>query len=68
MLRGQLTANLAVASRENLKIADQLEPRLEHVDVVKFPRFRGHPSICVAGVHDGKKERTLHAGVSASDD
>ena len=28
---------------------------------VKFPRFRGHPSICVAGVHDGKKERTLHA-------
>ena len=35
---------------------------------MKFPRFRGHPSICVAGVHDGKKERTLHAGVSASDD
>lgn len=35
---------------------------------LKFPRFRGHPSICVAGVHDGKKERTLHAGVSASDD
>ena len=28
---------------------------------VDLPRFRGHPSICVAGVHDGKKERTLHA-------
>ena len=35
---------------------------------LKFPRFRGHPSICAAGVHNGKKERTLHAGVSASDD
>jgi hypothetical protein len=35
---------------------------------VKLPRFRGHPSICVAGVHSGKKETTLHAGVPASDD
>jgi Integrase core domain len=34
--------------------------------VLKFPRFRGHPSICVAGVHNGKKQLTLHAGVSAS--
>ena len=29
--------------------------------VLKFPRFRGHPNICVPGVHHGQKAPTLHA-------
>ena len=28
---------------------------------LKFPRFRGHPNICVPGVHHGQKAPTLHA-------
>ena len=27
---------------------------------VKLTRFRGHPNICVQGVHDGEDETTLH--------
>jgi hypothetical protein len=30
----QVAALLAVVSRENLEIGDQLKPRLEHVEVV----------------------------------
>ena len=30
-------------------------------NVLKFPRFRGHPNICVPGVHHGQKAPTLHA-------
>ena len=29
--------------------------------MLKFPRFRGHPNICVPGVHHGQKAPTLHA-------
>jgi len=29
--------------------------------IVKLTRFRGHPNICVQGVHDGEDETTLHA-------
>src|ERR1022692_32690 len=36
--------------------------------VLKFPRFRGHPNICVPGVHNGQKAPTLHAGVPAAAD
>ena len=28
---------------------------------LKFPRFRGHPNICVPGVGNGQKARTVHA-------
>jgi hypothetical protein len=27
---------------------------------LKLTRFRGHPNICVQGVHDGEDETTLH--------
>src|SRR5204863_4804412 len=36
--------------------------------LLKFPRFRGHPNICVPGVHNGQKAPTLHAGVPPADD
>jgi len=57
---------LTAKSSWNLHASGTAQPG--RIRGVKFPRFRGHPSICAAGVHNGKKERTLHAGVSASDD
>ena len=35
---------------------------------VKLPRLRGHPNIGVFGVHNGKKARTLCAGIPSADD
>jgi HTH-like domain len=34
---------------------------------LKLTRFRGHPNICVQGVHDGEDETTLHTGIPSSD-
>jgi hypothetical protein len=38
--------------------------------ILKLTRFRGHPRICVEGVHDakqGKEAGTIPASVSAAD-
>ncbi len=35
---------------------------------VKLPRFRGHPNICVSGVHDAKDTAALPAGIPATND
>ena len=42
----------------------QSECRLNHL---KLTRFRGHPNICVQGVHDGEDETTLPTGISSPD-
>jgi hypothetical protein len=34
---------------------------------VKLTRFRGHPNICVQGVHNGVDETTLHPGIPSPD-
>jgi hypothetical protein len=35
--------------------------KIDQLRRVKFPRFRGHPNICVPGVRNGQKARTVHA-------
>ena len=35
---------------------------------VKLPRFRGHPTVWVFGVHNGKEALTLRAGIPPADD
>jgi hypothetical protein len=46
--------------------------RANHEEIIAFvnlklTRFRGHPNICVQGVHDGEDETTLHTGIPSSD-
>jgi hypothetical protein len=41
----------------------QLPFFIGHLNIItnlKLTRFRGHPNICVQGVHDGEDETTLH--------
>jgi hypothetical protein len=45
----------------HLAAGERLEGRL------KLPRFRGHPNICVQGVHDGEDETTLPTGIPSPD-
>jgi hypothetical protein len=35
---------------------------------LKLPRFRGHPTVWVFGVHNGKEALTLRAGIPPADD
>jgi hypothetical protein len=35
---------------------------------LKLPRFRGHPTVWVFGVHNGKEAPTLRAGIPPADD
>jgi hypothetical protein len=35
---------------------------------VNLPRFRGHPTVWVFGVHNGKEAPTLRAGIPPADD
>ena len=35
---------------------------------MKLPRFRGHPTVWVFGVHNGKEAPTLRAGIPPADD
>src|SRR5271165_4935806 len=37
-------------------------------DILKLPRFRGHPTFGVFGVHNGKKAPALYAGIPPADD
>ena len=56
---------------EQLAEGDRVAPRSFQTVFslgLMFPRFRGHPNICVPGVHNGQKIPTFHAGVSAPDD
>jgi hypothetical protein len=49
-----------MASRSTEAMVD--EPKL------KLPRFRGHPTVWVFGVHNGKEAPTLRAGIPPADD
>jgi hypothetical protein len=61
----QLAAASVAATGE---VQAQAYARLTQMLNVMFPRFRGHPNICVPGVRNGQKVPTFHAGVPASDD
>jgi hypothetical protein len=48
------------------RLQNDLETDLDKINgpdreaALKLTRFRGHPNICVQGVHDGEDETTLH--------
>src|SRR5450631_2255003 len=61
------------APRLREPVRDQIELRPVDLDgllaaELKLPRFRGHPTVWVFGVHNGKKAPTLCAGVPPTDD
>ena len=63
----ELAAGFGLACLRTVLRPDSLGGRCRPIVVIrqleplKLPRFRGHRTICVRGVHDGQDERTLPA-------
>jgi hypothetical protein len=56
----------AEAAKKNAGKADRKKPPIDRE--LKLPRFRGHPTVWVFGVHNGKEALTLRAGIPPADD